>query len=304
MFDKIKHITYTDIHGVLEATQPFEEIILETFVGPLIPVYKIEDQGRKKLTPVKFYPEGRIKSLQLQEGMDIETSIGVFSTEFITFYPSGEMCRLFQLNGKLSGYWSEENEYNLAESMNIPSPIGDIFGKPMYVHFYETGQLKSITYWPQESVLVESDYGTLNIKTGISFYPCGSLKSYEPSEPIIVSTPIGNIEAYDPDPMGINGEQNSLKFKLNTDILALSTIKSEVIIINGSGYKETYSPQEVSSRCSDEKFVVQPLKIEFADDKIIFRHGFKIVGSTPKDSVIVLQDFIPSKELVCEQCCS
>ncbi|MGL1890974.1 MAG: hypothetical protein OCD02_05070 [Spirochaetaceae bacterium] len=304
MFQDIKHIKYSNINGDLESIQPFEEVKIKTSIGTIIPVYNVEDMGRKKLTPIKFDLDGNIKSLQLQDVKKIKTSIGMFLTEFITFYASGEMCRLFQLNGKLSGFWSEQNEYDLAKTIKISTPIGDIIGKPIYIHFYKSGELKSITFWPKERVSVQGEYGLFEIKTGISFHPCGSLKSYEPVEPIIVHTALGNIEAFDPDPVGINGERNSLEFNTSGDILRLSTIKSQVMVIDDDGNSEIFAPVEIISRCNDELFVIQPLNIEFSDDEVIFRYGFKIAGKASRNLVFVLQEFSPQNQLASVGCCS
>lgn len=279
MFTKIKNIPYPDIHGVLDAVQPLEEIVIKTKSGLLIPVYKVEDQGRMKLTPVKLDSEGKIKSLQMQNSTNIKTSVGNISAEFITFYPSGNLRRLFPLNGKLSGFWSEDNEYKLAKSITIPTPIGDISVKPIYIHFYETGELKSITFWPKEKIKINTIDGSISIKTGISFHKSGTLRSYEPECPIMVKSPIGDIEAYDPDPLGINGEKNSLSYNYNGELQTVSTIRSEVTVINNLGEKFTFSPKPQPSRCSDTIFVLLPLKLEFKQNKVVFSHGFKTIGT-------------------------
>ncbi len=291
MFTQIPNIPYSNIHGVLEAVQPLGEVAIKTKIGSLIPIYEVEDQGRKRLTPVKIDTFGKVKSLQLQEATTIKTTVGDLSAEFITFYQSGQIRRLFPLNGKLSGYWSEENEYNLANTINITTPIGDIKVKPIYVHFYESGELKSITFWPKERVKINSPIGLVKIKTGISFYKSGKIKSFEPASPIMVKSPIGNLEAYDPDPVGINGEKNSLTLKENGDLETISTIYSGVTVIDNSNIKKTFSPYLQRSRCNDSVFEIKPLIIEFRENEIIFKHGFKTIGNTALSSIFVLKKF-------------
>ena len=303
MFAKVSNIPYSNIHGILEAVQPLEEVKIETKIGSLIPVYEIEDMGRMRLTPVKIDKSGKIKSMQLQEATLINTSVGKISTEFITFYPSGHIRRLFPLNGKLSGYWSEQNEYDLAKEIALPTPIGIISVKPIYVHFYETGELQSVTFWPKERLEIKTPFGLVKVKTGISFYKSGKLKSFEPESEITLPTVLGNISSFDPDPMGINGEKNSLALNENGSIQALATIKSEVHVINIDGTESIYKPNVQASRCNDEIFVVLPLIIEFNTNEITFKHGFKTIGIASKDSIFTLKDFSTEKNTVCVSSC-
>lgn len=291
MFTQIPNIPYSNIHGVLEAVQPLEKVAIKTKIGSLIPIYKVEDQGRKRLTPVKIDTCGKVKSLQLQEATTITTTVGDLSAEFVTFYQSGNVRRLFPLNGKLSGYWSEENEYNIAKTINIPTSIGTIKVKPIYVHFYESGELKSITFWPKERVEIDSPIGLVKIKTGISFYKLGQIKSFEPDSPITIKSPIGNIEAYDPDPVGINGEKNSLTFRENGDIETISTIHTGITVIDKYKIQNTFSPYLQSSRCSDSILEIKPLIIEFRNKEVIFKHGFKTIGNTTLSSIYALNKF-------------
>lgn len=303
MFKDIPNIPYSNIHGTIESIQPLAKTFIETSVGSLIPVYKIEDQGRKKLTPVKIDSSGKIKSLQLQEATIIKTSVGDLSTEFITFYPDGSVRRLFPLNGKLSGFWSEENEYKLAKKIEIPTAIGSIKVKPIYIHFYKTGELKSITFWPKEKVEITIPIGTLKIKTGISFYKSGKVKSFEPDSEVLIKSPIGNIKAYDPDPVGINGEKNSLSFNENGELQAVSTISTQIAVTNSCGIENLYSPYLQRSMCNDKNFVITPLIIEFKDMEIIFKHGFRTIGKTNLSDFYVLETYTADKPIVEVQSC-
>lgn len=211
----IHHIQCSDNEGRIESIQPLEVCRIQTAVGALTPLYSVEDHGRKKLTPVKYHKNGMVKSVPLQMPQLIETPIGPIWAELITFYPDGSLKRVFPLNGKLSGYWTEENEYELAEPLTIPSAVGVLRVKPINMQFYRTGELQSLTLWPQERAEISTVYGKWIVRTGISFHPDGSLASCEPESPVSVDTPIGELTAYDPDPNGICGETNSLSFYEN-----------------------------------------------------------------------------------------
>ena len=59
---------------------------------------------------------------------------------------------MFLLDGKLSGYWSEDDEYNLAKTYKFNFEFASFEAKVISLHFYKTEELKSITLWPKERV--------------------------------------------------------------------------------------------------------------------------------------------------------
>ena len=292
VFDSIKHKTWTDEHGKIEAIQPFEEIVIKTSVGEIIPIYSVEDQGRKKLTPVKYYKDGSIRSISLQDATLIKTSIGEISAELITFYKDGSLCRLFPLNGKLSGYWTEENEVKLAETLSISTPVGDIKAKAIYIHFHETGKLKSVTFWPEEKLPLSTPLGIIPVRKGISFHKCGTLASCEPGKPTKITTPIGNIEAFDPNPNGMSGEKNSLAFSENGTLTAISTTSSSIKVLENNEIITTYQPAVVTSLCSDDEFSLEALQIEFREKEVGFKNGFKDEVKEPFPNNFVVESFV------------
>lgn len=303
-FHTIRHMSYLDPDGKPDAVQPFEEIQIETQAGTLIPIYEVEDHGRQKLTPIRLYKDGIPKSIPLQNATVIKTSVGDISTELVTFYESGAICRLFPLNGKLSGYWSEKNEYKLTKELIIPTQPGVIKVRPIYLHFYETGELKSITFWPAERVEIKTPLGVITVKTGISFHKSGAISSCEPHQPLLVDTPLGLIEAYDPDPNGMNGESNSLSFDEHGKLISLSTTKTVVTVTDKDRKVTSFSPLVQRSRCSDTTFSVEPLKIKFLENEIIFRNGMRPKQSIPLTAQIKLKPFTTDRNINCAGSCS
>lgn len=285
MFDAISYTSYPDHNGIVESVQPFEKIAIETAVGQLVPIHAVEDHGRKKLTPVKLHKNGAIKSMSLQDATVIPTSIGELSAELVTFYESGALRRVFPLNGKLSGYWTEKNEFKLAEPISIPTSVGTICAKPIYMQFYETGELQSIVFWPQERVTIEAPIGKLEIKNGISFHKNGALASCEPAAPVRVETPVGSIEAHDPDPNGMIGEKNSLSFTPQGELSGLST--TNAVVNSADGDRDlSFSPVVERSMCSDTAFTIRPLRIAFRKDVYLFWSAL-----TPRKAVSASADF-------------
>lgn len=300
IFESIKHTCYLDSEGIVEAVQPFEKVEIETSIGRLVPIYEVEDHGRKKLTPVKMYKNGQVKSMGLQNATVVDTSVGPISAELVTFYESGAVRRLFPLNGKLSGYWTEKNEYGLAQTLSIPTSIGTVAVKPIYVQFHETGELKSISLWPLERVKIKTPVGNIKVKKGFSFYKNGALASCEPHAPVLVETPLGTVEAHDPDPDGLT-ESNSLTFTEESKLAGLSTIRT-VVNSEEDGRGFSFSPMVERSMCSDTAFVVRPLKIAFHEDIITFRNGMRPRKSVSSSAQFSLASFVTDKSLAGAKC--
>lgn len=250
-----------------------ERMEIKTPVGVIIPQHSVDDHGRRVLKPVNFYDNGNIKKAPLQEAADIETKYGKISAELVMFYDDETLKKLFPLNGKLSGYWSEKDEYTLAENLELQLPCGTIKAKIINLVFYKNGNIKSITLWPQETVEVKTPLGTMRIRVGISFYEDGSVKSVEPAEPYTVETKIGPISAYDNDPEGIMGDINSLQFNNQGEVTALSTTQNAIILRNEAGGEVRYSPYKKESLCSENVAVTIPLQIEFTGETVRFNHS-------------------------------
>ena len=301
IFDSVKHTSYLGSDGIVEAVQPLERAEIETSLGRLIPIYEVEDHGRKKLTPVKMHKNGQVKSMGLQDATVVDTSIGPITAELVTFYESGAVRRVFPLNGKLSGYWTEKNEYGLASTLSIPTPIGTVAVKPIYVQFHETGELKSISLWPLEKVTINTPVGKIRIKKGFSFYKNGALASCEPDTPVLVETPLGTVEAHDPDPNGLT-ESNSLTFTEGGRLAGLSTIKTVVNSEDNDGRGFSFSPLVERSMCSDTAFTVRPLKIAFQKDVITFRNGLRPRKQVSSSAKFSLAPFVTDMSLAGARC--
>lgn len=251
-----------------------ERVEIETPVGLIVPQYSVDDHGRQILKPVYFYDNGNMKKAPLQEAAYIETKYGKLAAELVMFYNDELLKKLFPLNGKLSGYWGEKDEYTLAEDLELHLPSGRISAKIINIAFYKNGNIKSITLWPQEVIEAKTPSGTMNVKIGISFYEDGSVKSAEPARPYEVETKIGKIVAYDNDPEGIMGDINSLQFSREGEVTSLSTTYNAITVRNASGEEITYAPTQKESLCSEQVLITVPLKIEFLNEKVRFNKNF------------------------------
>lgn len=276
-----------------------QHIEVETSVGLITPQYEVEDHGRQQHKPIYFYPNGQLKKVALQEKVEVNTKYGVFPAELLMFYDDGSLKKLFPLNGKLSGYWSEKNECSLAEDLKVNLPSGDILGKIINISFYLSGEIRSITLWPEEAIDAKCSIGNIKTRTGIGYYENGMVRSLEPAVPEVVETPIGGFKAFDNDPEGICGDVNSLQFHQDGTIAALCTISDTVKVILNQEII-TFEPSEKSSLCSDLVKITIPLLVEFFDGKVRFNnskhHEYDIAQYSFKVEPYTKKNAIPSYE--------
>lgn len=302
-FNSGSHLISRNKNGNIDTVLAGEEVILKTTVGNLIARYSLDDDdGRKKEAPVKFYKTGELKSLPLEKATDIQTSIGTIKSELVIFYKSGALYRTFPLNGKVTGFWTEEDEYKLAEIMNIPSSVGVIKVKPIYLQFYETGELESILFWPNEQVKIKTEMGEILVRKGIAFHKNGMLKGYEPIKELAVETPIGTLNVFDPDPNGMQAESHSLCFYEDGTIQSVITSSNQITAEKDGAEYRTFSPKIVTSYCNENAFFISPLKIVFGNDSFSFNNINESTESLPKELQYKIIDFIPDKPISCIGC--
>ncbi|MCW3806704.1 hypothetical protein [Plebeiibacterium marinum] len=302
-FSSKSHLISRNKNGNIDTVLVGEEIILETSVGNLIPRYTLDDDsGRKKEAPVKFYKTGELKSLPLEKLTEIPTSVGTIKSELVIFYKSGALYRTFPLNGKVTGFWTEENECELAEIIDIQTAVGEIKVKPIYLQFYETGELESLLFWPNEHVKITTDMGEMLIRKGISFYKNGKVKGFEPLEELAVNSPIGKLKVFDPDPNGIQAESHSLCLNEDGSVQSVITSSNQIVVKKGSVEYKRFSPKLVTSYCNENAFFISPLKIVFGDNSLVFNNINESTESVSKELNYKIIDFVPDKPISCFGC--
>ncbi len=237
--------------------------VYSTEAGELVAQHSTDDLRRKTLQPVQTYGNGNVKSLPLEERTPVYTPAGIIEAEMVTFHESGKLKRVFPLNGKLSGYWSQEDEGKLADPLTFDSPAGPLTAKVISLCFYEDGTLRSMTLWPDETLSVQTPAGVIKTRIGASFSRDGHLRSLEPAEPTPLDTPVGRITAYDSDAVGINGDSNSLVFDDQGQVAAVSTTLSMITARHYSGKEFVFVPECRESLCSESDREMVPMRILF-----------------------------------------
>lgn len=242
-----------------------------THAGELIPAYT-ETERRKFKPSVEFYRSGMIKAVSLEEQQEIETPIGEFPAELVTFYDSGEVKRVFPLDGKLSGFWSEEDERELQIPFHFDLGFCAFTARINCVSFFRDGAIRSVTLYPGETIRVTTKVGEIEIRNGLSMYPDGEPESMEPAQPIAIQTPIGTITAFDSEAVGLTADSNSLVFDRAGRLLSLVTTMNRIGVQSKDDRFLWYAPSVFRPSSEEETEVLRGLRLAFTE------HGVRMNG--------------------------
>ncbi|MHC1752698.1 hypothetical protein [Humidesulfovibrio sp.] len=249
--------------GGLKSCTPNGAVVFRTALGPLAAQHSTDDLRRRTVQSLSFHPGGALRALPLEQPTRIATPAGPMDVELVTFHPDGSLSRAFPLNGKLSGYWTQEDEGRLAQPVELATPLGLVRAKLIGVSFAPGGQLLSLTLWPGETLEVQTPVGPLSARVGISFRADGTLRSLEPAKPQGVPTPAGLIQAYDLDAVGICGDVNSLGFAPGGGVSRISTSLTSVMAWGPREEQQTFTPATRESLCGDTEREPVPMRLEF-----------------------------------------
>ena len=266
-----------------------------TQYGKLIPQHTANSLRQKEILPVECHVSGSPKSVPLEHQQIITTPIGDLPAELVTFHKNGTLNRVFPLNGKLSGYWSEADESDMAKELTIQTPVGAITARMISVGFYECGALRSITMWPDETVSIETPVGFIEARTGISFSKCGRLRSLEPARPTTIPTPAGEVTVFDPYAIGVNGDCNSLEFDDSGTVCKFSTVTTQIRAVRSDGRTTVFSPRQRESYCSDSEQEPIPMRVSLEHEhlKIQLTPEMSPVSTPVKNTLFFSTPIIP-----------
>lgn len=198
--------------GTLKSCMMDAPEAVNTTVGMLVPRWTDSDVRRKYNNSLSFFASGALKSIALHDPTPIPTSQGIISAEHLTFHESGAIHRVFPCNGRISGYWTEQDEKTLATQHTVSWDSQTLTAAIMIFRFYPSGNLKSLTFWPDEKYEVSTPAGQILARIGVSFYENGAIQSIEPAKPVPVQFEDETVLAFDEDALGLCGDSNSLCF--------------------------------------------------------------------------------------------
>ena len=268
----LEGIAFAEYHenGMLKRCTLIQKNTIDIPCGIFIPQYDDDGKRKKLMKSMTFYENGNIASMVLQDSLSVNTRLGNFPAEMITFYESGAVKRIFPVFGSISAFWTEEDEYNISPELQINLPFDVFKGKVINITLYETGELKSITLWPKDTIHIKTHAGKIQTRIGFCLYPDGKLKSFEPCVALNVNTPIGKVLAFDPDALGIDGESNSLVFSEDGSVKSLITSVAQITVFCRDGKEIVHKPLFKKSYYFDDKLAVVPMKISFSGGCVCF----------------------------------
>lgn len=243
-----------------------------TGYGSMIPQFTEGDLRKKYNGSLSCSKQGDLRSISLEDSIKITTPIGTVPAEKVMFYDTGELKRVFPTNGKISGYWSEEDESALCPILDFEIPQGRVKSKVINISFYRSGNVRSITLWPREIVKIGTPFGCVPIRNGLSLYENGRLRSFEPAVPTDIGTPVGRISAFDPTAIGINADTGSITLDDDGSISSIMTVHNTVIISDDRVH-DIISPSLEHSMTSDDEWVVNPLRMSFTPVSVTFNES-------------------------------
>lgn len=243
-----------------------EKNMILTHAGELVPFYT-ETHRRKHKSSVTFHRNGLVKSVSLEQQQEIMTPIGEFPAELVTFYETGELNRFFPLDGKIDGFWTEKDERELNIPFNFELEFGSISAMLVGICFYKSGEIKSLSLFPEEIITLNAPCGEVKVKNGFSLFEDGRLHSLEPAVPVRVDTPIGKINAFDTQAIGITADSCSLAFDESNRISSLITSSDRIAVTMPDGSFKSFSPVKKTSPLDDESEITIGIKVSFNYDE-------------------------------------
>ena len=263
-------------NGILAQCSVSKKCELSTVYGKMYPTFDVEDDRKRVLHTIEFFENGDLKSISLDFPLTIKNSYGEFSAEKIIFFDSGIVKKIFPLNGKISGYWSEEDEWKLAEKYKFKVGEVEFDNKIMSISFYEDGNVKNVKLWKNESVLIKLGVETIKAIGTISFYKNGSIKSFDPEKELKIITRFGEITCNRKIHENIFGECDSIVFDEMGNIKKIHTLQ-EIFHLKVGDAILTIRQNEKTSPCNEFIKIKEPVKIEFKENGIIsFNDSYNI----------------------------
>lgn len=259
-------------NGLPRQCIPDGECYVRTRLGTLRPRHEAEYPRRPEIDRVAFHESGEVTRISLTQ-TPVETPIGLLPAELLLFHENGNLRRLFPQDGTLDGFWEESQEYALAPVLDIPTPVGTLKARYIAVAFYPDGTLFSLTLWPNEAVHVDTPLGRLAVRTGISFHPGGAVQSVEPKAPTPVETPIGTVTAFDPEPLGVSGDRNSLVFDAEGRLVSVVTSVESFVCRSDDGEVVRFAPDVAYPNSAEAMVSTHSIRLTFLGRRIRVEKG-------------------------------
>jgi len=253
-----------NLHNITQ--QEDVRILVTTKAGVLEARHSGQDHRSRDREAITYYKSGEMKAVYLEGWQTITTPIGPKQAELVTFYRSGAVNRVFPSFGKISGFWSEEDERQMFPTSQIMVFDTQIEARISCYCFYEGGTIKSITLYPGERVEFLWKKKMWKARYGISFYADGKLAAFEPATTQLIELPNGNFQAFDSMAVGITGDSGSLCFYPDGSVKSLKSCTST--LYEGTKEKWIVKPEKMPSQMDPEVDIIMPVTYRFGHSYI------------------------------------
>lgn len=255
--------------GSVRSGFPKQEYHFNTDYGTFKAQHTNDDARKQTINSLEFFECGNLRKISLEKQTTVQTIHGEIPAELILFYNSKEIRKIFPLNGKITGYWSEKDEYKLADQLEFIIDDIHIKGKFINIEFYENQALKSLLLWPNETMELDINNEKIKIKNKITFYENGKIKSIEPVKSVLVDTVIGKINVFNTASSGL-GYGSTVIFDESGNIKELNTSSDKFEIKKDSELIAAIEPEMQPSMCNDKILVPQAINIKFENEYVSF----------------------------------
>lgn len=272
--------------GAPQDCRMLEETSVHTPQGWLIPLYDPEDVRRSSGKSFSLYPNGMWRNFELQSQTSVNTPLGHMPAEWLAWHEDGSLKRILLRKGKLSGYWTEQDERKLATELCLSLHGQSVCAKIQGLRFYASGVPESVTFWPGENIRISTPLGPMPVRYGCAFYEKGSLRSCEPARPVHVPTPLGDLAAYDSTASAICGDINSLCFDKTGAVSGLVTAAC-TLRWQANGQQNSIAPRMEKDQLTMLRTVVVPLQLAFLPDGQVQMDDGKQVLLAPAQQISV-----------------
>ena len=245
---------------------PSSDCAVVTTVGTLKPRSEADFPRHPDIQAVEFHDSGHPARVSI-ESATVTTPAGEIDAELLLFHPDGALRRVFPLDGHLDASWDEAKELHLAPTLTVPTPVGKLSARFLAIAFFPGGNVRSLTLWPRERLVLRTPAGAFWIRTGISFHEGGTIESVEPHETVVVETPLGPLSAYDPSPLGVAGDRNSLAWNSAGALQRLATVVESFVCRADDGTEERWNPYFEPLNCEGGCGVSESIKLTFEGDR-------------------------------------
>jgi hypothetical protein len=254
--------------GALRNCVPLQPVSFRYGGQQLTAQHEEEPPRRLVVAPLEFHENGTLKGVTLQSVTTLETPVGLFPAERLTFHPDGTLRRIFPTAGKPNATWTEDDEKARNPKVRLETPLGGIDARFIGLCFYPSGRLRSVTLWPGETVMIETPLGPFPGRIGLSFHENGELRCFEPARPLELSTPLGNLPVFHAQAVGIHGDTGSVEFAPDGKLIALNSDGVCIAIRDRSGAPiAVHAAREIPSLCEEQATERLPMSLSFDEER-------------------------------------